>query len=177
MADPKTPLPINQCQIFPHTYQIPCETYNCLTQSEYHIGRPDGPLSVMRNLCSDCADKLVESILATPELIERHMGRIKELVMADQDYQELVGSIREAEKKEQQAKMKTKIQSVVELLNVVEIDEAVKTGICKLLEIELPKQPIPEPKKYQCAHCDAEPFDTPQKLAAHVKKEHPKPKE
>jgi len=112
----------------------------------------------------------VESILATPELVEKHIGRIKEIAMADQDYQELVGSVREAERKEQQAKM----QAVVELLKVVKMDEVVRAELCKLLEIELP---IPEPKKYPCAQCETEPFDSPQKLAAHVKKEHPKARE
>jgi len=106
----------------------------------------------MRNLCPICVDNLVESILATPELIKKHMDRIKEIAMADQDYQELVNSIREVEKKEQQAKMQAKIQSIAELLNVVEVDETVKAGICKILEIDLPeqskvgpKQPEPEP--------------------------------
>ncbi len=172
MSDKTNILPVNQLQLFRHSYPVACETYNCHTTSKWFIGRPDAPLATTHRLCEKCLDTLVESILANPEMVERFKGRIKEAAMADQDYEELVAGIRES--------VLAELNQQPDLSGQENQSDASVDHNSVNQENQSDSQPDPsidQPKKYQCQYCDIDPFDSFQALGAHVRTAHPKPKE
>ena len=64
-------------QIYPCTYVVPCETYNCRNRAKWFVGRPDAPVSTNYRLCDTCAKSIVENLpdelkvlLVAPEATE-----------------------------------------------------------------------------------------------------------
>lgn len=61
----------NVTQIFPCTNDaIFCETFNCTTPAEYHVGRPDGPRNLWRNLCGGCVISIAANL---PKELLKHV--------------------------------------------------------------------------------------------------------
>lgn len=40
-----------------------CDTFSCFNQAKWFIGRPDGPYNLLTNLCDECKDSLIRSVI------------------------------------------------------------------------------------------------------------------
>lgn len=43
--------------------KIFCETFNCRNPAEYFIGHPEGPLMLLRNICGECRESIMDALI------------------------------------------------------------------------------------------------------------------
>lgn len=59
-------IPRNKAQVFSNgNPAVRCDIFSCIQPATHVIGRPDGPRNMPMNLCKNCYDSLVESIIVT----------------------------------------------------------------------------------------------------------------
>jgi len=51
-----------RAQIWPSEMMLYCDMYLCTEFAAWHLGRPDGPLNNLVNLCDKCKNSIVESL-------------------------------------------------------------------------------------------------------------------
>lgn len=60
--------PRNKAQITDNPFQsVTCEIFGCRNVAKHFIGRPDGPLSLMLNVCDDCLQDILDSVKCKTE--------------------------------------------------------------------------------------------------------------
>ncbi len=47
--------------------QTHCDTFSCFNQAKWFVGRPDGPYNLLANLCDECKNNLIKSIIELEE--------------------------------------------------------------------------------------------------------------
>jgi len=65
---------------------VRCETFCCYKPAAYFIGRPDGPRNLFLNLCQECKDSLIDSIIHSEK--EALLNRIKEIEKQEREERE-----------------------------------------------------------------------------------------
>lgn len=63
-----------------------CDTFSCFKPAKWFVGRPDGPNNLLANLCDDCKESLIKSIiLADRDGIRQRIDNIESMEALERD--------------------------------------------------------------------------------------------
>ncbi len=69
----------SEVQLFPNKgMALFCDTFSCFEPAKWFVGRPDGPYNLLANLCDNCKESLIRSIiLADRDGVRRRIDDIE----------------------------------------------------------------------------------------------------